>query len=229
MIDPNNAPLRVATWNVHSGIGQDGAYDLDRVISFIQRHDPDIVALQEIDSRGRPGHLPLDQLKAVLGPHAAEAKTIIAEDGDYGHVLISRWPIEHVVIHDLSVGRREPRHLLEATISTPGGNITVGAVHLGFHITEIRQQLRRISAVAKDAQGAFLMIGDFNDWHRQVRRQMRKLGLGWTNLNTFPAFRPFLSLDGIFAKPAGSLVRFWTDAEARIGSDHLPVFADVRF
>lgn len=226
---PNRPPLRVATWNVHSGIGHDGTYDLDRIITFIRRHDPDIVALQEIDSRGRPGHLPLDQLKAVLGPHAAEAKTIIAEDGDYGHVLISRWPIENVVIHDLSVGKREPRHLIEAAIATPGGEITVGAVHLGFHITEIRQQLRRVSAVANEAEGAFLMVGDFNDWHRQVRRRMRRLGLAWTNLNTFPAFRPFLSLDGIFAKPASSLVRYWTDAEAHAGSDHLPVFADVRF
>jgi len=221
--------IRVATWNVHSGIGRDGAYDLDRIITLIQRHDPDIVALQEIDSRGRPGHLPLDRLKAVLGPHAAAAKTIIAEDGDYGHVLISRWPIENVVIHDLSVGRREPRCLIEATIASPQGDVTVGAVHLGFHVTEIRQQLSRITSIAADVRGAFLMIGDFNDWHRQVRRRMRKLGLAWTNVNTFPAYRPFLPLDGIFSKPAGSLTRYWTDADAYAGSDHLPVFGELRF
>jgi endonuclease/exonuclease/phosphatase family metal-dependent hydrolase len=205
-------PLRVATWNVHSGIGRDGTYDLDRIIALIQRHDPDIVALQEIDSRGQSGHLPLDRLKAVLGPHAAEAKTIIAEDGDYGHV-----------------GRREPRCLIEATVASPAGHVTVGAVHLGFHVTEIRQQVRRITAIADQVKGAFLMIGDFNDWHRQVRRRMKKQGMGWTSLNTFPAFRPFLPLDGIFSKPAASLIRYWTDPDARAGSDHLPVFGDLRF
>jgi endonuclease/exonuclease/phosphatase family metal-dependent hydrolase len=40
--------VRVLTWNIHSGIGPDGRYDLERVVRLVQRHEPDIVALQEI-------------------------------------------------------------------------------------------------------------------------------------------------------------------------------------
>ena len=70
---------RILTWNIHRAIGTDLRYDLDRIIEAIRRHDPDIVALQEVDSRGRDQtNLPLAALKKVLGSHAAEARTIVA-------------------------------------------------------------------------------------------------------------------------------------------------------
>ena len=219
--------FRLCTWNVHSGIGPDAKYDLERIITLVRRYDPDIVALQEIDSRGREGHLPLDRLKAVLGPHTAHAKTIVAEDGDYGHVLISRWPIENVTLHDLSIGKREPRCLIEATIATAHGDLTVAAAHLGFHVTEVRRQLSKIAAVAHSGIERMVLIGDFNDWHRQVRRRLNRLGFAGTTLNTFPASNPFLPLDRIFCRPATALANYWTDHHARRVSDHLPVFADL--
>ena len=85
--------VRVLTWNLHAGIGPDGRYDLGRIVGLVQKHDPDIVALQEIDSRGRGEQSPFAFLAQALGSHAAEAKTIVAPDGYYGHALISRWPL----------------------------------------------------------------------------------------------------------------------------------------
>lgn len=111
--------IRVLTWNVHAGIGPDGRYDLPRIVALVRRHQPDIIALQELDSRGRGITSPFDYLSVALGTHAAEAKTISAPDGDYGHVLISRWPLTDIAIHDLSISRREPRRAIEATVRTP--------------------------------------------------------------------------------------------------------------
>ena len=37
------------TWNIHGVHGGNPGFDLDRVIALIKRHDPDVVALQEID------------------------------------------------------------------------------------------------------------------------------------------------------------------------------------
>ncbi|MET1025574.1 MAG: endonuclease/exonuclease/phosphatase family protein [Dongiaceae bacterium] len=224
----DRAHVRLCTWNVHSGIGPDGQYDLERIIALVRRHDPDIVALQEIDSRGRGGPLPLDRLKAVLGPHTAQAKTIVAEDGDYGHVLISRWPIDNVTLHDLSIGKREPRCLIEATISTPHGALTVAAAHLGFHLSEIHRQLAKMAAITQNGIDRFVLIGDFNDWHRQVRRRLSRLGFAGTSLNTFPAAKPLLPLDRIFCRPGTALINCWTDRLGRHASDHLPVFADLQ-
>src|SRR5262249_5365857 len=141
---------RILTWNIHKGIGSDRRYDLGRIIDLARRHKPDIVALQEVDSRGRdPTALPLDVLKLALGSHAAEARTIVAEDGHYGHVLISRWPIEEVALHDVSIGRREPRCAIDAVIRSPRGSFRVVATHLGLGLGERKRQIRRLVTLVR--------------------------------------------------------------------------------
>jgi endonuclease/exonuclease/phosphatase family metal-dependent hydrolase len=222
----------VLTWNIHRGVGSDRRYDLRRVVDFIRRHQPDIVALQEVDSRGRdPLNLPLAAFKAVLGTHAAEARTIVGPDGHYGHVLISRWPIEDVRLHDISVGRRERRCAIEATIDAPGGRFRVVAAHLGLGLGERRRQIAHLVELARAAMPSpgpgMVMLGDFNDWHGEIRRGLTHLMPAWSVLRTFPAWRPVFKLDRIFCRPAGALIACWTDSEARRASDHLPVVADL--
>ena len=61
--------LRAMTWNIHGGVGPDHSHDLDRIIRLIEVHKPDIVALQEIDSRGKRGAKgpPLAYIAAAIG------------------------------------------------------------------------------------------------------------------------------------------------------------------
>jgi endonuclease/exonuclease/phosphatase family metal-dependent hydrolase len=230
---------RILTWNIHKGIGADRRYDLGRVIELVRRHAPDIVALQEVDSRGRdPLNLPLAAFKAVLGTHAAEARTITAADGHYGHVLVSRWPMQPVHLHDLSARRREPRCAIDAAIQAPRGMFRVVATHLGLGLIERRRQIARLAHLARpspvaapvptDAAGnGLVMLGDFNDWHGEIRRVLAGLLPAWSGLRTFPARRPVFKLDRIFCRPPAALIRCWTDPEARHASDHLPVIADL--
>ena len=232
-----NAPVealptsaRILTWNIHKGIGADRRYDLGRIIDLARRHEPDIVALQEVDSRGRdPTNLPLEALKLALGGHAAEARTIAAEDGHYGHVLISRWPLEQIALHDVSIARREPRCAIDAVIRSPRGGFRVIATHLGLGLGERRRQIARLVALAREGDPAagLVMLGDFNDWHGEVRRALDALLPAWSFLRTFPARRPIFKLDRIFSRPPGALVQCWTDTDARHASDHLPVIADL--
>jgi len=232
-----NAPVealpssaRILTWNIHKGIGADRRYDLGRIIDLTRRHEPDIVALQEVDSRGRdPTNLPIAAFKLALGSHAAEARTIVAEDGHYGHVLISRWPLEHVALHDVSIGRREPRCAIDAVIATPRGSFRVIATHLGLGLGERKRQIGKLVTLARDAEPdqGLVMLGDFNDWHGEVRRALSKLLPAWSALRTFPSRRPIFKLDRVFCRPAGALRQCWTDSEAGRASDHLPVIADL--
>ena len=226
--------VRAITWNIHGGVGADRRYDLGRVAALIRSHQPDLIALQEVDSRGRdPSHLPLADFKGTLGEHAAEARTIVAEDGHYGHVLISRWPMEDVHLHDISVSRREPRCAIEATVNTAQGSFRVVATHLGLGLGERRRQVAKLVELARrpavaGAPAGLLMLGDFNDWHGHVRRALTELAPAWTRLRTFPARRPIFKFDRIFCRPKGALSRCWTDGRARIASDHLPVIADLQ-
>jgi endonuclease/exonuclease/phosphatase family metal-dependent hydrolase len=221
--------IRLATWNIHAGRGLDGTYDLDRTIAVLERHDPDIVALQELDSRGREA-APLARLTAALGGHAAEARTITAPDGHYGHAVISRWPFTRTRLHDLSESRREPRAAIETWIETPYGAIHLTAVHLGLRFGERRRQAAKLAQIAEPGAAATIMLGDFNEWgwRGPVRRTLAAVMQGRTQHRTFPARWPLLVLDRIYCRPAEALIRSWTDPAARKASDHLPVIADIR-
>lgn len=224
--------VRLATWNIHSGRGIDGTYDLDRTIALLQQHDPDIVALQELDSRGREA-APLARLTEALGGHATEARTITAPDGHYGHAVISRWPFTRTRLHDLSESRREPRAAIETWIETPFGAIHLTAVHLGLRFGERRRQAAKLAKLARigdAATVATIILGDFNEWgwRGPVRRTLAQVMCGRTRHRTFPAVCPVLRLDRIYCRPAEALIASWTDPAARKASDHLPVIADIR-
>lgn len=226
---PDGAVIRVLTWNVHAGVGPDGRYDLPRIAALVRRHEPDIVALQELDSRGRDKG-DFDYLAKALGSHAAEAKTLVTPDGYYGHALISRWPMTEVAIHDLSVSRREPRRAIETTVLTPTGPLHLASVHLGLGLRERRQQAAMLAAIAGTARHTTVMLGDFNEWfvYGTVRRTLATILPGRTKQRSFPARHPLFMLDRIYCRPRHALLQSWTDPLARRVSDHLPVIADIR-
>ncbi|MBU0726290.1 MAG: endonuclease/exonuclease/phosphatase family protein [Alphaproteobacteria bacterium] len=222
--------IRVFTWNIHGAIGPDRRYDLERVIALVRLHKPDIIALQEVDSRGRNGNSPFQRLVATLGTHSAEARTITAPDGEYGHMLISRWPMAQPILHDLSMDRREPRLAIETTIETPLGRLHTIAAHFGLGFSERRRQTSILNAIRCPSDAPLsMMLGDFNDWHWRgpVRRILAGSLPSHTGHMTFPAWAPLLKLDRIYCGGEAQVRRSWTDRGARRASDHLPVIADI--
>ncbi len=116
--------IRVLTWNVHGGLGLDGVRDFSRIADHIAATGADIVALQEVDGRDRRGKsAPMTILRDRLGHEGVSVSAISAPDGDYGQVLMCRWPLVEVEKHNLSVGRFEPRCAIAATANTPRGGV----------------------------------------------------------------------------------------------------------
>ena len=115
--------VRVMTWNIHSGVGTDGRFDLTRIVETIARHNPDVVALQEVDSRQTlaPARSAFEVLRDAVGEHGIEAKSIVTADGAYGQMVVSRWPLGATQIHDITHAKREPRRAIEVEIAAPAG------------------------------------------------------------------------------------------------------------
>ncbi|HWL81837.1 MAG TPA: endonuclease/exonuclease/phosphatase family protein [Roseomonas sp.] len=223
--------LRAMTWNIHSAIGPDGRYDLDRVLGLIRRHQPDLLAVQEVEARGRGARpSPFTVLRERFAGHAMHAETIRAHDGAYGHMLLSRWPMEHSAVHDLSVEGREPRAAICARIRTPAGLLGVVAAHLGLKRTERHRQASRLAKLVREMEGPVVVMGDFNDWSWRgpVWRSLSPLLPARTAHRTFPARFPLLRLDEIFCRPIGLLGASWRDTAGKAASDHLPVVAELR-
>jgi len=226
-----SATVRLLTWNIHGSLGRNPRFDLARVVELIDRWDPQIVALQEVDSRRdrEAGINPFEFLQRELGEHGIGAKSITTADGDYGQMLISRWPLADTVIHDLSYPEREPRRAIATRIETPHGPLRIVATHLGLSVHERRAQTEKLLAIAGDAS-VTIMLGDFNDWFwvGSVRKALSRELPGRTRFRTFPSFFPLLRLDRIYCRPQGAFADCFTDRTARAVSDHLPVIADLR-
>jgi endonuclease/exonuclease/phosphatase family metal-dependent hydrolase len=224
--------VRVATWNIRGGVGADGRFDLARVVRLLERAGPDVVALQEVDSRrGTEQHEhPFLLLRQALGAHSVEAKSIVSAHGEYGQILISRWPLSDIRIHDISVAGREPRRAIEAEVASPYGRLRMAAVHLGLAFRERRAQTRTLIDIAQRSPITTVMLGDFNDWiwRGSVQNAIHRALPARTWHRTFPSWLPMIRLDRVYCRPRDALVASFTDREARALSDHLPVFADVR-
>lgn len=223
--------VRVMTWNIHGTLGRNPRFDLARVADLIRRWDPDIVALQEVDSRRALADAanPFEYLTGAVGLYGIGAKSLTSTDGDYGQMLISRFPLRSHEIRDISFGEREPRRAIHAVAETPLGPLTVVATHLGLSINERRRQARMLLELAA-GEAAAVVIGDFNDWFwpNSVRGVLSRTLAGRTRFRTFPSMCPLLRLDRIYCRPRAALIRSFVDRSARTLSDHLPVIADLR-
>jgi endonuclease/exonuclease/phosphatase family metal-dependent hydrolase len=225
-------PIRVMTWNIHGALGHNPRFDLVRVVELIRRWAPDIVALQEVDSRRQLGNGddPFVVLQDALGKHGIRAESITTTDGVYGQMLISCCPFRRHDVVDISRPEREPRRAIWAEIETPAGLVRVVATHLGLSIRERRGQARQLLELVGTPDMTTIVAGDFNDWFwpGSVRSLLARELPGRTRYRTFPSFWPLLRLDRIYCRPAACLTRGFIDANARHISDHLPVIADVR-
>ncbi len=230
-MNPEAGAIRVLTWNIHGAVGHNPRFDLSRVVDLISRWDAHVVALQEVDSRRKFLNQinPFEFLQSKLGEHGIGAKSITTADGDYGQMLISRWPMREVEVHDISFPEREPRRAIMAVIDSPMGAIRLIAAHLGLSIHERRGQTRELLSMVGKTEMTTVVVGDFNDWlwPGSVTRALSCELPGCTRYRTFPARLPLLRLDRIFCRPASAIRRSFVDATAKQISDHLPVIADV--
>jgi endonuclease/exonuclease/phosphatase family metal-dependent hydrolase len=223
--------LRVMTWNIHGGIGPDRQFSLARITETIDRHNPDVVALQEVDSRrGAVGaRSPFELLREAVGEHGIESKSITTADGDYGQMLASRCPFNATHVHDITHADREPRRAIETEVQCGNGKIRVVATHFGLSLAERRTQARRLVAIARAHDLPTVMLGDFNDWFwpGSLRLALKHELPGRTRHTTFPSWCPVLRLDRIFCWPPSIMKRSFVDRSAWRASDHLPVIADI--
>jgi endonuclease/exonuclease/phosphatase family metal-dependent hydrolase len=223
--------LRVASYNVHRGIGRDRKCIPERILGVIREIDADVVALQEVEAHDSGGDM-LAWLAQSTGYQAIAGTTLKRHDGHYGNGMLSRCAIRGRALCDLSWRRREPRGAIAADVQCNGGLLRVVATHLGLRPAERREQVERILRLFswKEDDRAVLM-GDLNEWFLWGRplRHLHRYFDETPALPTFPARHPILSLDRLWAHPGSILRRLEVhDTElSRIASDHLPLVATL--
>jgi endonuclease/exonuclease/phosphatase family metal-dependent hydrolase len=221
--------IRVLTWNVHGCVGRDGVCDPDRVAHVLDAAQPDISALQEIDNRTTSAAQdPFSYFGTLFGWTTVAARTLAARDGHYGHIVLSRWPIESLGEIDLSVRWREPRKAIVGAIASPAGRIVVIAAHLGLLPFERRRQFAKLKErIASISDRPLVVLGDFNDFPGRglAERSLCPPLLSAPELPTYPSRLPLLPLDRVWFTEPLEVGTVATLRDAGRVSDHLPLLA----
>jgi endonuclease/exonuclease/phosphatase family metal-dependent hydrolase len=157
--------LRVLSWNIHHGEGADGKVDLARLAAVIQAQAPDVVLLQEVDSRcKRSGGVDQPvELAKLTGLQQVFGKAMDFQEGEYGQAILSRYPLSDLRIHRLP-GEGEPRIAVSAVAETPIGPVTVAGIHLDYQdeARQLAQAQVASAALLEIATSPVILAGDFN-------------------------------------------------------------------
>jgi len=226
--------FRVASYNVHrwAGLNGRGKPDLTRAGSVIEALDADIIALQEV-LRPMGDESPLEDFAQDLGLHLAFAANRKHKRGELGNAILSRFPITTISVLDLLSSRIERRCALAAGFDTGSGIFGLVATHLSLVDRTRRRQVQMLLKHPQWNAGPAVLMGDMNAWRECKASQSledtlhRHSNVDWPA--TFPASRPILALDRIYASGAEVVsVSAYDSPSARRASDHLPVVAELR-
>jgi endonuclease/exonuclease/phosphatase family metal-dependent hydrolase len=240
----NGRALRVASYNIHHGVGIDGRLDLERVAAVIEGTRPDVVGLQEVDRHlGRRSGF-VDQaawlrdrlgLEVVFGANIdADPKTPGAARRQYGTAILSRYEIcewRNTLLPHPQGG--EQRGLLEAVIDLGGRRVRAFNTQLANRSQVERMgQVAAVRAIVAQVPEPVLLVGDLNalPGTPEIDAMSNDLADAWLAAGdgpgfTFDAATPHGRIDYVLT--SRDVVARWAEVVASLASDHLLVVADL--
>jgi endonuclease/exonuclease/phosphatase family metal-dependent hydrolase len=225
--------IRLATYNIHKFVGTDGKRSESRILEIIKALNADILALQEFVLEDHSENMPkVETFAAEAGYHFIAQPMLRANKMVQFNLLLSRVPVSSKNLVTLPRDGKEPRGAIDAGFEFGKAKIRIAATHLGLTPAARFRQLQLILDMRSDAANEpFALLGDLNimfPWER-TRRHLHAAFSKQRQPASFPSRLPLLATDSIYFSKTGANheVCVFAEGEARIASDHLPLFADV--
>ena len=217
----NNPTFNILVSNVYQE-----NHHYDKVLQLVQRKNPDIVFLLEINNAWLEG---VKSLRKDF-PHAIE----LPLENTYGLLFYSKWPILHQQINYL-IDKEIPSVVVE--VSFHHHSIKIFGLHPSppvpqenAYSTDRDAEILMVGKMTKKEEGPCLVIGDLNDvaWSYTTKLFLKISGMldprrGRGLYSTFHARYPFFRwpLDHFFVSKHFDLVGM--KVEKHVGSDHFPI------
>lgn len=239
--------LRIASYNLQKCVGLDLRRRPDRTLDVIAGLGADIVVLQEADKRlpPRPAALPHAMIEEAgwmvvpfgtgnngTGINGTGVYDTGASLGWHGNAMLIR---PHLILRDTSrliLPGLEPRGAIRLDLDSGIGPLRVIGVHLGlmrkYRVQQIAAIMQSLSTLPPMPT---VLAGDFNEWGSGVAMDKVAEGLRFLEgTASFPAARPVARLDRFALTDDLEALHQGTylTKPARVASDHLPVWADIR-
>lgn len=226
--------IRVASYNIRKSVGLDRQRRPERIVEILNEIDADIVALQEVDRRTgeRPTTIPREMIEAETDLQIVDIAIRPTSIGWHGNALLVRKSAEIHASRRHEIPRLEPRGAISADITLHGETLRFVGAHLGL-LKHFRQQQIRAITDQLDALAPLptLIMGDLNEW--RPGGSLDHFGEKFAVATPGPSFhsaRPVASLDRIILCERLDLLggAVHQSELAKIASDHLPIYADIR-
>jgi len=221
--------VKVMSYNVQHCAGLDKAIDYDRTSDVIIREQPDVVALQELDSvtRRSDGINQIDELARRTLYYPVYASAISYGGGKYGLGILARQ--RPLSISRIPLPGKEPRVLLVVELQ----DYVMACTHLDLAEENRLASIPLILAEARKWQKPFLIAGDWNDEpDSRLLTELKKYFTINTDKNkaTFPADKPRICIDYIASFNNGHQATTLSQSviSAPDVSDHCPLVASLR-
>ncbi len=227
--------LRILAYNIRHGEGMDNAINLRRIARIIERLEPDIVALQEIDSAVERtyGVNQIAVLGTLTGMQAVFGGFFDYQGGRYGMGILSKYPLLSYDNHRLPDGL-EPRSALAARVEVEEVEVVVVGIHLYATAEERYAQAERVVEIFGEATAPVILAGDFNS--TPDSEVIALLSRYWEIADkgedrfTFPSDAPEREIDYIMYRPAErvTVIDHRVISEP-VASDHRPLMLELKF
>lgn len=222
--------VRIMSYNIRVGKGLDLKQDLERIATVINRENPFVVALQEVDSvTSRTGGVnQIEELGRMTGMFAVFAGAIDYSSGRYGVGILSKERPQSVKKVPLP-GREEPRVLLIVEFR----DFVAATTHFSLTEEDRVEGAKILNREAMLFNKPIIVGGDFNA--EPQSKTIKIINEVFTTLSndsiaTFPANEPQICIDYIFIKNRENFtykVLYSNVIPESIASDHRPIIVDI--
>lgn len=225
--------LRIATYNIHAAIGVDRRRDLARIAAVIEEIGPDVIGLQEVESRASRGSS--DQamrLADMLEMACVEGPMMLEGPGWYGNAILTRLPVLAEQRLRFPAHSGEPRGAVGVVVEdAQGSRWRLVNTHLDLWSRSRLRQVQSLARLLENAGEPWILLGDLNEWRPRAPAlvSLRRLGYVPPAPPSYPSRWPVFALDRMVVRRChleGPL-RPHVSELSRRASDHLPVVAEV--
>lgn len=219
--------LTVMSYNVHNCKSMSGQFDIESIARVINKQNPDIVAVQELDSMTtRHPKFVIAEIARLTNLTPTYLPTISYSGGKYGIGLLTRnkpQAITKIHLADSS----EPRGIIVAEFS----GYTMLATHLGLGENDRLAQIDTIQRHIPNCDKPVILAGDLN--FTPDSEAFVKLAKDFKPLNditekTFPADNPKVTIDYIMTNRCCEVEVLHREVvNEPNASDHRPVVVKI--
>ena len=222
VLGQNQQQVQVMSYNVRHCAGMDMVLDYDRTAEVITNQQPDVVALQELDSMtSRSGqHYQLGELASRTSYYPVYGSAIDYDGGKYGVGILTREP--PMSSKCIPLPGEEPRVLLVLELK----DYVLACTHLDL---EEELRLASVPIIVEEAQRwgkPFILAGDWNDApNSELLQEMTKyFTILSDDVATYPADEPNECIDYIASFKGHSVVTQKSIViDEATASDHRPL------